>query len=86
VARIRAACTGGSGWGSLAFQGFSRARASRRPGREGWGGQQGQLRIIAAITEISVIQNILRQVKLAVDPPLIAPARQAALAWDGSSP
>jgi hypothetical protein len=47
---------------------------------------QGRLRIIAAITEGNVIQNILRHVQLAVDPPPIAPAQQAALAWDFSSP
>jgi hypothetical protein len=44
--------------------------------------QQGRLRIIAAIMERSVIQKILRHLKLAVDPPPIAPARQAAFAWD----
>jgi len=44
--------------------------------------QQGRLRIIAAITERHVIQHILRHVKLAVDPPFIAPAQQAAFAWD----
>ena len=48
--------------------------------------QQGRLRIIAAITEDSVIQKILRHLKLAVDPPPIAPAQQAAFAWDISSP
>ena len=48
--------------------------------------QQGRLRIIAAITEVNVIQKILRHLKLAVDPPSIAPARQAAFAWDCSSP
>jgi hypothetical protein len=48
--------------------------------------QQGTLRIIAAITEVSVIKKILRHLKLAVDPPPIAPARQAAFAWDFSSP
>ena len=48
--------------------------------------QQGRLRIIAVITERSVIKKILRHVKLAVDPPPIAPARQAAFAWDFSSP
>jgi hypothetical protein len=48
--------------------------------------QQGRLRIIAAITEGNVIQKILRHVKLAVDPPPIAPAQQAAFAWDFSSP
>jgi hypothetical protein len=48
--------------------------------------QQGRLRIIAAITESHVIQKILRHLKLAVDPPPIAPAQQAAFAWDVSSP
>jgi Putative transposase len=48
--------------------------------------QQGTLRIIAAITEVSVIRKILRHLKLAVDPPPIAPARQATFAWDVSSP
>ena len=48
--------------------------------------QQGRLRIIAAIMERSVIQKILRHVKLAVDPPPIAPAQQVAFAWDCSSP
>jgi hypothetical protein len=48
--------------------------------------QQGRLRIIAAITAGNVIQKILRHLKLAVDPPSIAPARQAAFAWDCSSP
>jgi Putative transposase len=47
---------------------------------------QGTLRIIAAITEGNVIQKILRHLKLAVDPPSIAPARQAAFVWDCSSP
>ena len=48
--------------------------------------QHGTLRIIAVITEVSVIKEILRHLKLAVDPPPIAPARQAAFAWDFSSP
>ncbi len=43
--------------------------------------QQGRLRIIAAITEVGVIKKILRYLKLAVDPPPIAPAQQAAFAW-----
>ena len=43
--------------------------------------QQGTLRIIAAMTEVSVIRKILRHLKLAVDPPPIAPAQQAAFAW-----
>lgn len=42
--------------------------------------QQGRLRIIAAITEVGVIKKILRYLKLAVDPPPIAPAQQAAFA------
>jgi len=47
---------------------------------------QGALRIIAAIMQREVIQKILRHLKLAVDPPPIAPARvrQEAFAW--SSP
>jgi hypothetical protein len=48
--------------------------------------QQGTLRIIAVITEVSVIKKILRHLRLAVDPPPIAPAHQAAFAWDFSSP
>jgi hypothetical protein len=44
--------------------------------------QQGRLRIIAAIMERSVIQKILRHLKLAVDPPPFVPARQAAFAWE----
>ncbi|HEY5870596.1 MAG TPA: hypothetical protein VI542_34370 [Candidatus Tectomicrobia bacterium] len=44
--------------------------------------QRGALRIIAAVTQREVIQKILRHLKLAVDPPLIAPAclRQEAFA------
>jgi len=44
---------------------------------------QGALRIIAAITQGEVIRKILRHLKLAADPPSIAPARarQAAFAW-----
>ena len=43
----------------------------------------GTLRIIAAITHADVIRNMLRHLKLATDPPLLAPARtgQAAFAW-----
>ena len=48
--------------------------------------QHGTLRIIAVLTAVSVIKKILRHLKLAVDPPPIAPARQAAFAWDFSSP
>jgi hypothetical protein len=44
--------------------------------------QQGRMRIIAAIMERSVIQKILRHLTPAVDPPPIAPAQQAAFAWD----
>ncbi len=44
--------------------------------------QQGRLRIIAAIIEICVVQKILGHLKLAVDPPPRAPARQAAFSWD----
>jgi hypothetical protein len=36
-----------------------------------------RLRIIAAITEVSVIKKILRYLKLAMDPPPLAPAQQA---------
>src|SRR5215831_18190500 len=45
--------------------------------------QQGALQIIAAITQGEVIRKILRHLKLAADPPLIAPARirQEAFAW-----
>jgi hypothetical protein len=44
--------------------------------------QQGRLRIIAAIMERSVIQKILRHLKLAAEPPPNPPARQTAFAWD----
>jgi len=37
--------------------------------------QRGTLRLIAVITQGEVIRKILRHLKLAVDPPLIAPAR-----------
>ncbi len=43
--------------------------------------QQGRLRIITAMTEVRVMKKILRHLKLAVDPPPIAPAQQAAFAW-----
>jgi hypothetical protein len=48
--------------------------------------QRGALRIIAAITQGEVIRNILRHLKLAVDPPVIAPARvrQEAFAWSSA--
>jgi hypothetical protein len=48
--------------------------------------QQGALRIIAAITQGEVIRKILRHLKLAADPPLIAPARlrQEAFAWSAA--
>ena len=37
--------------------------------------RQGSLRLLAAITQAAVIRKILRHLKLAADPPLIAPAR-----------
>jgi len=45
--------------------------------------RQGSLRIIAAITQAEVIRKILRHMKLAADPPPIAPAhsRQEAFDW-----
>jgi hypothetical protein len=44
---------------------------------------RGTLRIIAAITQADVIRKILRHLKLAAEPPPIAPARacQATFAW-----
>jgi hypothetical protein len=48
----------------------------RPAGRQGAGSKRRQ----------AVIQKILRHLKLAVDPPPIAPAQQAAFAWDFSSP
>jgi hypothetical protein len=47
---------------------------------------EGTLRIIAAITHGEVIRKILRHLKLAVDPPPIAPARlrQDAFAWSSA--
>jgi Putative transposase len=48
--------------------------------------QRGVLRIIAAIIHGEVIRKLLRHLKLAVDPPPIAPARfhQAAFAWSSA--
>src|SRR5262245_31103932 len=48
--------------------------------------QEGTLRIIAAITQGEVIHTILRHLKLAVDPPSMAPARvrQEAFAWSSA--
>jgi hypothetical protein len=48
--------------------------------------QRGALRIIAAITQGEVIWKILRHLKLAADPPPIAPARvrQEAFAWSSA--
>ena len=48
--------------------------------------QRGSLRLIAAITHGEVIRKILRHLKLAVDPPPIAPARlrQEAFAWSSA--
>ena len=47
---------------------------------------QGSLRTIAAITHGEVIRKILRHLKLAADPPPIAPARvrQEAFAWSSA--
>ena len=47
---------------------------------------QGTLRIIAAITHGEVVWKILRPLKLAADPPPMAPARvhQAAFAWSSA--
>jgi hypothetical protein len=44
---------------------------------------QGRLRLFAAMTQGEVISKILRYVKLAPDPPPMAPARsrQAAVDW-----
>jgi len=48
--------------------------------------QRGALRIIAAITQGAVIRKSLRPLKLAADPPPIAPARvrQEAFAWSSA--
>jgi len=48
--------------------------------------QEGTLRIIAAITQGEVIRTILRHLKLAVDPPAMAPARvrHEACAWSSA--
>jgi hypothetical protein len=48
--------------------------------------QQGALRIIAAITHSEVIRKLLQHLKLAADPPPIAPARvrQIAFAWSSA--
>jgi hypothetical protein len=45
--------------------------------------RQGSLRIIAAITQAEVLRKMLRHLKLAADPPPIAPARahQATFDW-----
>jgi hypothetical protein len=50
--------------------------------------QRRALRIIAAITQGAVIRTILRHLKLAADPPPIAPARvrQEAFAWSSAWP
>jgi len=37
--------------------------------------RRGSLRIIAAITQAEVIRKMLRHLKLAADPPPLAPAR-----------
>ncbi len=48
--------------------------------------QQGSLRIIAAITQGEVIRKILRHLKLAAEPPPMAPARvrQEAFTWSSA--
>jgi hypothetical protein len=48
--------------------------------------QRGTLRIIAVMTHGEVIRKILQHLKLAVDPPPIAPARvrQDAFAWSSA--
>ena len=48
--------------------------------------QRGALRIIAAMIQGEVIRMSLRHLKLAVDPPPIAPARvrQEAFAWSSA--
>jgi hypothetical protein len=48
--------------------------------------QRGALRLSAAITQGEVLRKILQHLKLAVDPPLIAPAhvRQEACAWSSA--
>jgi hypothetical protein len=45
--------------------------------------RQGALRMIAAITQAEVIRTMLRHLKLAADPPPLAPARarQATFDW-----
>jgi hypothetical protein len=45
--------------------------------------RQGALQMIAAITQVEVIRKMLRHLKLAADPPPIAPARsrQEAFGW-----
>jgi hypothetical protein len=45
--------------------------------------RRGSLRIIAAITQAEVIRKMLRHLKLAANPPPMAPARarQAAFDW-----
>jgi len=45
--------------------------------------RQGVLRMIAAITQAEVIRKLLRHLKLAADPPPLAPARarQATFDW-----
>jgi hypothetical protein len=48
--------------------------------------QQGRLWSIAAITAGNVLQKSLHQVQLAVDPPPLALAQQAAFAGDFASP
>jgi hypothetical protein len=51
-------------------------------------GQSGRLRLLAAITCRSVIRRLLSPLKLAPDPPPLAPARleQGRFAWTSASP
>ena len=83
-------------------QGVDEPEASTGPPRWSWAGllkrrlaldmatcpfcYQGALRMIAAITHGEVIRKILRHLKLAVDPPPMAPARvrQEAFAWSSA--
>ena len=44
--------------------------------------RQGSLRLLAAITQATVIRKILRHLKLAADPPPMAPARARQATFD----
>src|SRR5215831_13651555 len=45
--------------------------------------RRGSLRLIAAITQDAVIRKMLRHLKLAADPPPLAPARARQETFDG---